>query len=223
MRENDLIDTLRAVAPEDLRFIKGEVCDSHGRRSPEFDVVVSYRSDAIRLFNSPANQVVPVETVLAVMEIKSVLSKDSIVKLDSDIKSLNSFERYYQPTSSYQYVGDITGNKEYAAFPGRPITPAQHLYGVTRVIGSLFAFEAPKMETVKQWLAEAQIQPNFALICVLGDFIAVRNIETSSWEVVKAGEDSFGAYAQSLLKGLTEGSREEYVRCDSGRYLNLTR
>ena len=83
MRENHLMDALRAIAPDDLRFFKGEVCDSTGRRSPEFDMVASYRSNAIRLFNSPANQVVPVKTVLVVMEVKSVLSKNRIQKFDS--------------------------------------------------------------------------------------------------------------------------------------------
>jgi hypothetical protein len=181
MRENHLMDALRAIAPDDLRFFKGEVCDSTGRRSPEFDMVASYRSNAIRLFNSPDNQVVSVETVLSVMEVKSVMSKDHIQKFDSDLKTLNSFERCYQPTQAYRYGGEVTGNREYAQFTGRPITPAQQLYGVGRVIGCLFVFEAPTTETVKRWLAEVTTEPNFFFICVLGKFVAYHDVETSQW------------------------------------------
>ncbi len=221
MREDHLIDTLHAIAPDDLRFFKGEVCDSAGRRSPEFDIVVTYRSDAIRLYNSPTNQVVPVETVLAVIEVKSMLSKDSVEKFDSDMKIFNSFERYYQPTQSYRFEGDITGNREYADFPGHPITPMHHLRGVGRVLGCLFAFEAPDMDVVERWMAEVPTQPNFAFICVLGKFLASQDIEAKRWEAKRTGEDTFAAFGLTLMRFLAEDNREEYVRCDSERYLRL--
>ena len=76
-------------------------------------------------------------------------------------------------------------------------------------------------ETVERWLAEVTTEPNFFFICVLGKFVAYHDVETSQWEFERAGEDSFMAFALPLLKTLAEADREDYVRCDSDRYLDL--
>lgn len=95
IREDFMTKTLQEMAHDYIKLKNGEICDSKGRRSSEFDIIVSYLSNTIRLFGSGITNVIPVETVLSVIEVKSILSMDGIGKFNNDIKSLNSFERFY--------------------------------------------------------------------------------------------------------------------------------
>ena len=86
---------------------KGEICDSTGRRSVEFDIIISYLSSAIRLFGTAINQVLPIESVLAVLEVKSILAKESVTTFNSNLAHLNTFDRYYVPTLLYKHIGPM--------------------------------------------------------------------------------------------------------------------
>jgi len=51
LREDILMTTLQDMAHDFVKLSKGEICDSTGRRSVEFDIIISYLSSAIRLFS----------------------------------------------------------------------------------------------------------------------------------------------------------------------------
>jgi hypothetical protein len=221
MREDLLADALRAIVPDNVKICKGEICDSDGNRTPEFDIVVSQHSDTIKLFGTPRNQVIPVEDVFAVLEVKSVLAQDGILKFNSNISTLNNLNRHYVTTPIYQHMGDVTGQHEYADFCGRPISPVQHVRGVGRIVGGLFAFEAPESKTVQRWLGDLVTEVNFAFIWVLGRMVAARDPETGRWELREAGEDTFATLAFFVLNIIGENDRNKYVKCDTARYFGL--
>jgi hypothetical protein len=129
IREKILVDTLQSISNDYVLLTKGEVCDSTGRRSPEFDVIVSHRSSALRLFSSASHTVVPIETVLGVIEVKTKLSEEAVQTFNKSIVTVNSFERFFKPTAMYQQFGAITGNNAYPVDSGESIGGSLPLWG----------------------------------------------------------------------------------------------
>lgn len=218
IREEFLTDTLKAIAPDDIRICKGEICDSNGFRSPEFDIIISHYSTAIKLFSSAINYVIPIETVLGIIEVKSILSKEGLGKFNTDLTELNSFQRYYIPTDSYKFYGELTGDKEYKDLFSVPIKPTDNIRGITRIIGGVFAFDAPHTKTVKTWLDSIETELNLAYVCVLNRFFAMKD-ELGKWQIAETGRDTFAAFA-SVYYGIANcNEREINVKCDSSRYI----
>ena len=148
IREDFLTRTLKEMAHDHVRLVKGEVCDSNGSRSPEFDIIISYMSNVVRLFSSEITRVLPVESVLSVLEVKSILSKDSIIKFNSDMKSLNSFQRFYTPSPTYKALCEMRGTTEYTNIEGHAISPKSRAQGIGSIIGGIIAFDAPKVDII---------------------------------------------------------------------------
>jgi hypothetical protein len=222
LREGILIETLRAMAPDDVRINKGEICDSNGKRSPEFDVVISHQSTAIKLFSSPSNCVVPVETVLGVIEVKSMLARDGIEKLNSDLEYLNTFERYYEPTDLLRLCSDLSGTKGDAAIFDKPIGPSKSIKGLGPIIGILFAYESPQIPTIRTWLDSIQPAPNLAFLFVLNHFAGFWDPEALTWKIAEMGQDTFAGFARAFIELASSNQREAYIRCNSARYIEYS-
>lgn len=218
IREDLIVDALQSISNDYVMLCKGEICDSNGLRSPEFDIIAFHKSSAVKLFSTPKNKVIPVETVLAILEVKSFLSKDGFVKFNDDLNYLNSFDRFYEPTNIYKQ----TGQKESEAFVGRSIKPPERLFGVSPIIGGIFCFEAPKTDTVKKWISETNTEPNFLFIFALNEWIATCNPETKTWRFTPIGQDAFASFAflfTELFKRINE--RELHLSVDSSRYFEF--
>jgi hypothetical protein len=209
------------MAHDFVKLCKGEICDSTGRRSTEFNIIISYLSSALRLFGTATNQVIPVENVLAVLEVKSILAKESITTFNSNLAKLNTFDRYYVPTLFYRHTEDMAGTKNYTSFLGRPIKPSENIARITRILGGIFAFDAPAANTVRTWLAEVATEENFGFICVLGKFFAFPEREPRQWRIAEKGQDTFALLANALLCLMDSGEREVHVKADSYRYIDM--
>src|SRR5262245_56809447 len=199
LREDVLMTTLQGMAHDFVKLCKGAICGSTGRRSAEFDIIISYLSSAIRLFGTASNQVIPIESVLAVLEVKSFLAKESVTTFNSNLATLNTFDRYYVPTLLYKYTGDMNGTMEYKKFIDHPIKPVESLFRVSRILGGIFAFDAPVAHTVRAWLDEVTPEANFAFICVLGKFFAYYERKASRWYIAERGEETFALFAGAFL------------------------
>jgi hypothetical protein len=221
LREDILMTTLQEMAHDFVKLCKGEICDSTGRRSVEFDIIISYISSALRLFSTATNQVIPIESVLAVLEVKSILAKESITTFNSNLANLNTFDRYYVPTIFYQHTEDMAGTKKYTSFLGRPIKPSENIAGITRILGGIFAFNAPAPDTVKTWLADVTTETNFAFICVLGKFFAYPERRLGQWHITEKGQDTFALFASVFLQLADSDEREVHVKADSHRYIDM--
>jgi hypothetical protein len=221
LREDILMTTLQEIAHDFVKLCKGEICDSTGRRSVEFDIIVSYLSTAIRLFSTPTHQVIPVENVLVVLEVKSSLKRDEVTTFNTNLAHLNTFDRYYIPTSLYKDRGVMTGTHDYASFIDHPIKPVETVRGVCPIWGGIFAFDAPGPETIRAWLTEATMETNFFFICVLGKFFAYREREPRQWHFATSGPDTFGLFAAAFLDLINNDEREVHVKADSHKYLDM--
>lgn len=91
VRERALVlEFLSRVLPPQFRCVSGEVADSHGGRSRQQDIVVFHASRCPPLYTSEAVQVVPVEAVLAVVEVKTELR---LSQLDEVVAGARSVKR----------------------------------------------------------------------------------------------------------------------------------
>lgn len=222
IREDLIIDALQSIVNDYVVLCKGEICDSNGLRSPEFDIVAFHKSSAVKLFSTPKNKVIPIETVLATIEVKSVLNRDGFIKFNNDLKNLNTFDRFYEPTSLYRYQGNLSGQKEYEKFIGHSIKPHQKLHGIPPVIGGIICFESPQTDTVKEWIKECPTEPNFIFIVRINEWIASCNPENKTWRFAPIGLDSFASFV-FLITGLFQNTyeREMHLLVDSNRYFEL--
>jgi hypothetical protein len=221
LREEILLTTLQGMAHDFVKLCKGEICDATGRRSVEFDIIVSYLSSAIRLFSTPTHHVIPVENVLVVLEVKSMLKKDEVTTFNTNLAHLNTFDRYYVPTILYKEHGVMAGTHEYASFIDHPTKPTETLRGVSPIWGGIFAFDAPAPETIRTWLTEVETETNFFFICVLGKFFAYRARAPRQWYIAARGEDTFGLFAGAFLDLINSDEREVHVKADSHRYIDM--
>jgi len=139
-----------------------------------------------------------------------------------DMKCLNSFDRFYNPTSIYRHQGIITGHHEYESFIGRSIKPSESLHGVSPIIGGIFCFEAPKTDTVKQWIIETKTEPNFLFIFALNEWIATCDPKNRTWRFAPIGQDAFASFAY-LFTGFFNkiNERELHLSVDSDRYFEF--
>jgi len=222
IREDLIADALQSIVNDYVMLCKGEICDSNGLRSPEFDIIAYHKSSAIKLFSTPKNKVIPVETVLAIIEVKSILNKDTFIKFNDDLTYLNTFNRYYKPTSIYKYQGDLTGRKEYESFIGHSVKPFQKHYGISPIIGGIVCFESPSTDTVKEWIKEIPIESNFIFVFTLNEWIASCIPESRTWRFASIRHDSFASFAY-LVTGFFQkiSEREYYLSVDSDRYFEL--
>lgn len=86
IREDILANYLREILPDSIGITKGEIIESNGKKSHEFDIILYARdSNALRFYSTPNRKVIPIEEVLAVVEIKSYLKKKYIADFLSSL------------------------------------------------------------------------------------------------------------------------------------------
>ena len=91
-REDLLKEVISQLIPEKYRIGSGTIVDIHGTQSKQQDL---YIYDA---FNSPvflkmeSNNVVPVESVYATVEVKSTLTKDTLRQSMENIRTVKTLE-----------------------------------------------------------------------------------------------------------------------------------
>ena len=90
-REGALRDFLASDRmPSKYGLGTGEIVSSHGEVSKQSDLIVFDRLNSIPLLYSDTVQVFPVESVYGVVEVKSKLSKDELLKALENIKSVKA-------------------------------------------------------------------------------------------------------------------------------------
>ena len=222
LRENLLIEMFRSISNDYVHLTKGEICDSTGRRSPEFDIIISHQSSALRVFSSPSHNVLPVETVLGIIEVKTKLSPEAVRTFNEALKVVNGFERFFVTTEIYQQLGRITGNNEFQSFVGKPLKPTDHVRGVGRIVGGIFAYESDSLDSVKGFLNDLKPETNFGFICVLNQFIALPIPGQAGWTYSPLGHDTLSGVAtifNELIGDISE--REQHIKPDSLRYIQF--
>lgn len=141
--EETLRTFLQTRLPSSLGVTQGQVIDSYGNISLQSDVIIYDAKRTPHIFHSPegGTSVVPAEGVVAVIEVKSSISKadfPGIVKNMQQVKRLKK-EAYFYPSSGVVDGYNLYGRESVPAWP---------------ITYSLFAYESSSPENLAEAFEE---------------------------------------------------------------------
>jgi len=116
-RENALMHYLRPHIPDKFEFSEGIIIDSFDHQSRQVDVIIHDRIATPFLQDRDLANVIPIESVYAVIEVKSTLTKDELTKCVENIKSVRSLKKntitgQISPTLGFVFAYDADSTLE---------------------------------------------------------------------------------------------------------------
>lgn len=126
---------LRNYLPRTLDVSAGEIIDSFGGRSRQVDVVIYDAAATPRFLSRDGIEILPIEPVYGVIEVKTYLNKAEIESCFSNMEAVKTLRKFaYQPSN------------------GEVITKTTSLYGENNsnwpIQFYVFAYESDGLETV---------------------------------------------------------------------------
>lgn len=94
-RENALIKYLRPHIPDKYEMSEGIIVDSQDHQSKQVDVIIHDKNTTPFLQDTSLSKIIPIECVYSVIEVKSLLTKDT---LEQSIKNIQSVRSLYKNT-----------------------------------------------------------------------------------------------------------------------------
>lgn len=200
-REDILEEFLTPRLPDQLAIGRREVRATNGRWSKQEDLIIYDRLTCPRLFVGSRSQIFPVESIAAVIEVKTRLNTASIREASENIRQVRSLKKTGQSTR----VG--SGSIEFG-----PPTPT---------FGALFAYDLDlSLETFRERWVEAQspLQPEHRinLVCILDEMVMIHVDRTyhlwdstseemlNNFTAMNSKEDSLLAFTLALMRVLAE-------------------
>jgi len=95
VREDILKEFLKKYLPEKYGIAKGLVIDVNGKQSKQQDILIYDKSITPVFFLSQSETILPIESVLSIIEVKSVLNKKQLIEALENIKSVKELEKNY--------------------------------------------------------------------------------------------------------------------------------
>ena len=92
-RENALMKYLRPHIPDKFEFSEGVIIDSFDHQSKQIDIIIHDRIATSFLQNRDLVNVIPIECVYTIIEVKSILTKEELSKCIENIKSVRSLKQ----------------------------------------------------------------------------------------------------------------------------------
>lgn len=199
-REDVLEEFLAPLLPHQLAIGRGEVRATNGQWSKQEDLIIYDRLGCPRLFTGTRSQVFPVESVAAVIEVKSKLNTQSIQQASKNIERARSLQK----------TGAVAHLSSSALTYGEP----------TPMFGVLFAYKLDiGLETLKKRWVETQsnipAEHRINLMCILDEMIMIHvdhtfplwdrgahDTEIGNFRAFKSKEDSLFTFTLLLLRVL---------------------
>lgn len=103
-REFFISQLIRPIIPSHFGIGNGIIIDSKGRQSPQIDILIYDKRLIPPIFESESRGIFPIDSVIAVLEIKSKLST-------SDIPQLEKISECFIPKDGYDFLYIITPGK----------------------------------------------------------------------------------------------------------------
>jgi len=212
-REYAIHDILREVLPERFKVVKGKVFDSHGRLSNEIDALIVDRDTHFGALEVGGRSLVPVESLLAAIEVKSQLSGSELSSAIQSLESLALLRRHLVWTDRVLSLSDE--NKQLLA-AGIPATTSFPFAG--KVWTAVIGLEGAKADVLVPLTAAA---PNHLLfVAVTNGGIIVRDELNAQTLTIPLEERTIGILAWFILDMLSANERSAYFRPEVGRYRN---
>lgn len=105
-REDIVKEFLNQYLPENFGITKGVVIDVEGNESKQQDILIYDKSTTPKFLTSETETVLPIESVIAIVEVKSNLNKNELNKSLDNIKSVRQMSKNYlnkKSNSSYPF------------------------------------------------------------------------------------------------------------------------
>lgn len=92
-RETVLQNYLRTYIPDKYSFSKGTLIDCNDNQSKQVDIIIHDKYTTPYLVDMESTNVIPIESVYAVIEVKSTLTKEELRKSTQNIRSVKNLRR----------------------------------------------------------------------------------------------------------------------------------
>ena len=202
-REGLFVDALRVRLGATFDAVKAEVIDSDGRSTGEYDAVIYDKRTGACVAAEDGRRVIRVESVVATVEIKSVLKTSHLEELFSlQNKEMLQLTRYYEPTAELQFarLGDPEGLQRDVNALRNGVNAMMHYETIPQVVSLVFAFSGLSSDTIGQHLQ----LPSIDAVCVLDKYAAAKrelgySANPPQLEMWAEGEDALGALRRASL------------------------
>lgn len=116
-RENALQTYLRPHIPDKFEISEGIIVDSHDHQSCQVDMIIHDKIATPYLLDTNMKKVIPIESVYAIIEVKSTLTKDELRKCIYNIQSVRSLTKntltgQTSPTLGFVFAYDSDSSLE---------------------------------------------------------------------------------------------------------------
>lgn len=223
-REDALIDVIRQIIPDHLAANKCTIIDAQGNATAEFDIVIFEKSHCLTPLIASGRKVIPVESVYAVIEVKSKLDKDAYEKFLAAICSLDRLTRFYEPTG---YHPPQVFTQQHRETLRQGIKPQQrfpleaNMPRIGHIISSIFCYDAVASEEIAQYLGT--VAEGLTWICVHERELISKWTSPEGFKSLPIGCHSTGLFIWQLLTVLSGSQRPHYYRPNFQKYHdNLT-
>lgn len=219
-REEVVRKWIQEIVPPSVSICKGEIVDSYGMRSSEWDVVLYTRSPSVWAFGGGASprRIVPAEEVLALLEIKTRLDEAGLQQTSDAIAETRTLGRHYWTTDDIRNIG--LGHGRVRPEWDRVIRLDETLLPIGRVTAGIFAFDGPSTDTLAEWLDRLNLDRYLSYVLVLGKYYVERSGD-SDWVVYNLGDLSLMRMAAAVAALVEELDRWSEVRPEFMKYHDL--
>jgi len=193
VREIVVQNLIRPLLSSRFDIATGKITDSNGNHSTETDIIIYSKELIPPLMFTSDFGLIPKESVFAVIEVKSKLTKEEIRKTIENFKKLDNLKM-----NSGFYSSDSHESQE-RKIPG--------------IIKSIFAFdtdltEKTDIERMKETLIEMNLNiPNFSSFCVVKKgYWTFDHMVNKNWKNISPSDefDEIISYLSSLVNGLNQ-------------------
>lgn len=94
-REDIIKEFLRQYLPENFGICKGLVIDAEGVQSKQQDILIYDKATTPKFLVGDADNVLPIESIVATIEVKSVLNKTELLKALENLESTRSLTKKF--------------------------------------------------------------------------------------------------------------------------------
>jgi hypothetical protein len=211
-REYAVMDVLREVLPQRYGVDKGRVFDSEGRVSREIDLVIYERDELFLGLDVGGRKLIPVESVYAVIEVKSRLDKGSYAASERTLRSIEPLRRFYSWGNKLSHLTDENQTKV-----AKGVLATQLHLNIGVIWSSIVTFDAVSDKALARYLHDAP--DHLVFVCMPGRRFVTKLITPhAGFRGLRVGDEALGLFTWGVLELLSTNTRKQYFTPNLSRY-----
>lgn len=206
--EKEFKKFLRDYLPKSIEISSGQIVDSNGKQSKQIDIILHDSQKTPYMYDEDDTQVIPIECVYAVIEVKSNIDSTKLVQsIFENMKSVKDLEKisYVKPQGAVQNFVKIYG-KEWDIWP-------VHYF--------VFALDSMKLVTIGDELERLNkdesrdVEKRIDCVCVLNKGVLLNKFKDEKLS-------AFPEEGSSMIASLTTKPLLFFYRLISGHLYQVT-